>query len=173
MASGKAPRHRIRCTLVEPNPITVSRETPRDMTLSDETPRPIVRPAQRDDLDRLHDFLQPFIAAKWLLPRTHEELSQLLTCGFVADLEGQIVGFVALEIYSPKLAELRSLAVAPEWQRHGVGRDLVKACINCATAKNILEVMAITSSEAFFRSCGFDFTLPGEKKALFLQTRDL
>jgi len=24
----------------------------------------------------------------------------------------------------------------------------------------------------FFRSCGFDFTLPGEKKALFISTSD-
>jgi hypothetical protein len=32
--------------------------------------------------------------------------------------------------------------------------------------------MAITSSDEFFRSCGFDFTLPGEKKALFMLTRD-
>jgi len=29
----------------------------------------------------------------------------------------------------------------------------------------------VTSSEEFFQTCGFDFTLPGEKKALFLQTR--
>ena len=36
----------------------------------------------------------------------------------------------------------------------------------------MLEVMAVTSNDAFFTGCGFDFTLPGEKKALFLQTRD-
>jgi hypothetical protein len=30
--------------------------------------------------------------------------------------------------------------------------------------------MAITSKEDFFRQCGFDFTLPGEKKALFIHT---
>jgi len=33
-------------------------------------------------------------------------------------------------------------------------------------------VIAITSSEEFFQRCGFDFTLPGEKKAVFLQTRE-
>ncbi|MDA0832438.1 MAG: GNAT family N-acetyltransferase [Planctomycetota bacterium] len=147
--------------------------TDGDMNSSDYTNRPIVRPAVGSDLPQLHAFLQPFIEAKWLLPRTQDELSQLLGGGFVADVAGTIVGFAALEIYSSKLAELRSLAVAPDWQRHGVGRMLVNACIDHATARNILEVMAITSSEAFFRSCGFDFTLPGEKKALFLQTRPL
>ena len=32
--------------------------------------------------------------------------------------------------------------------------------------------MTITSVDEFFLRCGFDFTLPGEKKALFLQTRE-
>jgi hypothetical protein len=43
--------------------------------------------------------------------------------------------------------------------------------VEFAKERSILEVMAITSSEEFFQSCGFDFTLPGERKALFLQTR--
>jgi N-acetylglutamate synthase-like GNAT family acetyltransferase len=77
----------------------------------------------------------------------------------------------ALEVYSRKLAEIRSLAVSPTLQGKGVGKLLVEACIQLAREKNVLEVMAITSSDGFFISCGFDFTLPGEKKALFYQTR--
>ena len=45
-------------------------------------------------------------------------------------------------------------------------------CVELARSRNVLEVMAITSADGFFQSCGFDFTLPGEKKALFMQTRD-
>jgi N-acetylglutamate synthase-like GNAT family acetyltransferase len=70
------------------------------------------------------------------------------------------------------MAELRSLAVDLEYRRHGVGSRLVAACVDLARSRNVLEVMAITSSERFFVSCGFDFTLPGEKKALFYQTSD-
>jgi N-acetylglutamate synthase-like GNAT family acetyltransferase len=90
----------------------------------------------------------------------------------VAEREGRIVGFAALEVYSKKLAEIRSLAVADEMQGRGVGRRLVGACVERAHERNILEVMVVTSSEDFFRACGFHFALPGEKKALFLQTRD-
>ena len=53
----------------------------------------------------------------------------------------------------------------------GVGRMLVEECVGMAQSRNILEVMVVTSSDDFFVSCGFDFTLPGEKKALFIQTR--
>lgn len=122
-------------------------------------------------MPKVHAFIRPFVAAGRLLERTIEELDQLIDDGFVADDAGRIVGFAALEIYSKKLAELRSLAVAEGYRGHGLGRRLVAACVERAREKNVLEVMAITSSEDFFQACGFDFTLPGEKKALFLQTR--
>jgi len=134
---------------------------------------PVVRPARKDDVPRIHAFIRPYVAAGRLLERTMEELDLLVDDGFVADDDGRIVGFAALEVYSKKLAELRSLAVAEGYRGHGLGKRLVTACVERAREKNVLEVMAITSSEEFFQACGFDFTLPGEKKALFLQTRDL
>jgi amino-acid N-acetyltransferase len=130
-----------------------------------------IRKAARDDLKRIEAFIMPFVESGKLLPRTLNELDQLLQTLFVAELEDDIVGCAALEIYSPKLAEVRSLAVASSMQGSGIGRLLVNACVELAKERRILEVMAITSSEAFFRACGFDFTLPGEKKALFIQTR--
>jgi N-acetylglutamate synthase-like GNAT family acetyltransferase len=132
----------------------------------------IVRPAVPDDLGALAEFIKPFVAEGRLLPRTFNELADFLPSFFVAELDGRLIGCAALEVYSWKLAEVRSLAVAPEARGLGIGRLLVNACVNRAREQRILEVMAITSSEDFFKSCGFDFTLPGEKKALFIQTRD-
>ena len=109
--------------------------------------------------------------ANRLLPRTVNELQDLLPFGFVAVSDGAIVGFAALEMYSPKLAEIRSLAVKESVQGQGIGRQLVEQCVERAQSRYILEVMVVTSAENFFVSCGFDFTLPGEKKALFIQTR--
>lgn len=132
----------------------------------------VVQPATHVDLAALDAFLAPFIAQERLLPRTHEELDELARNGFVALIDDRIVGFAALEVYSSKLGEVRSLAVDPQHQRHGIGQALVQACIERARERRVFEIMAVTSSEEFFRRCGFDFTLPGEKKALFLQTRD-
>lgn len=133
----------------------------------------IIRTAVDADIPRLIVFIRPFVEAGKLLPRTYEELNELLAHFFIAELEGRIVGCAALEIYSWKLAEIRSLAVAPDTQGMGVGKKLVEACLERAREKQVLEVMAITSSDGFFLSCGFDYTLPGEKRALFYQTRDL
>lgn len=139
---------------------------------ADDRSQPTVRPATLDDVDALNEFIEPFVASGRLLPRTRVELQDLMTNGFLATIDGRIVGFAALEIYSSKLAELRSLAVSPIFQGRGIGKALVNACVELARQKRIFEVMAITSAEEFFQHCGFDFTLPGEKKAVFLQTRD-
>lgn len=142
------------------------------MNTSD-SPAIVVRPASPVDLPSVVEFIQPFIADGKLLPRTMAEMEELIEDGFVAEREGRILGFAALEVYSSKLAEIRSLAVADELQGLGVGSRLVEACVEHARARDVLEVMAITSSEKFFKRCGFDFTLPGEKKVLFIQTRDV
>jgi N-acetylglutamate synthase-like GNAT family acetyltransferase len=133
----------------------------------------IIRQAIRDDVVALAAFIETFVADRRILPRTVDELAELVTHGFIAEKAGRIVGFAALEVYSTKLGEVRSLVVAAEMQGHGIGRKLLAACVERAHSLNVLEVLAITSEEAFFRSCGFDFTLPGEKKAMFIQTREL
>ena len=133
----------------------------------------VVRKALQADIPALEAFIKPFVDDRKLLPRTYDELHELLANFFVAELDGKIVGCAALEIYSWKLAEIRSLAVGKETQGLGVGRKLVQACVDRAHERQILEVMAITSADGFFMSCGFDYTLPGEKKALFIQTREL
>lgn len=137
-----------------------------------EPPQFHIREARPSDAAELAAFIEPFVQERKLLRRTENELEVLVEHGFIAEREGRIVGFAALEIYSPKLAELRSLAVAAEMQGLGVGKKLVQACIDRAHERRVLEVMAISSSEAFFLSCGFDFTLPNERKAFFIQTRD-
>lgn len=132
----------------------------------------VIRPARGGDIPALLALIEPYVQQRKLLPRTIDELVLLLPSYFVAETAGKIVGCVALEIYSTKLAELRSLVVAADSQGAGLGTRLVQAAIDRARTEQVLEVMAITSAEEFFQSCGFDFTLPGEKKALFFQTRD-
>lgn len=135
-------------------------------------PADAVRPTTPEDLQRIEAFIEPFVAEGRILPRTREELRDLLRHAFVAETNGKVVGFAALEIYSPKLAEIRSLAVLESERGRGIGQALVDACLRRAREERVFEVMAITSEDAFFHRCGFDYTLPGERRALFYQTRD-
>ncbi len=130
-----------------------------------------IRAAEPADLQGLSDFLAPFVADGKILRRNLSELESLIGQYTIAVKENRIVGSVVLEVYSPKLGEIRSLAVSSDYQGQGIGKLLVNACLEQAREKGVFEVMAITSQDSFFQSCGFDYTLPGEKKALFYLTR--
>lgn len=131
-----------------------------------------IRRATPNDIPSIEALIEKFVNSGEVLPRTLDELEDLLPNCFVAELEDEIVGTAILEIYSWKLAELRSLCVSPKAQGRGVGRKLVDACLSLARDRGVLEVMAITRTDDFFRACGFDYTLPNLRKALFIQTDD-
>jgi amino-acid N-acetyltransferase len=130
-------------------------------------PKIQIRSAKLTDKAAVAALISPFVAERKLLPRTEAELEQLLRTGFAAEFSGRIVGFASIEIYSRKLAEILCLAVESSYHGTGVGRMLVQACVQLARDQKVLEVMAVSSSEKFFQNCGFDFTLPEEKKAFF------
>jgi amino-acid N-acetyltransferase len=134
----------------------------------------VVRRAHFDDLDNIQALLKPFVEQRKLLRRMQAELLLLMSNGYVADVTAEngqpkLVGFAAVEIYSRKLGEIQCLAVAEGYQGLGIGSALVKACIDRAREKGILEVMAISASEGFLRQLGFDYSLPEQKRALFYQ----
>ena len=137
----------------------------------------VIRSAHYDDLDGIQALLEPFVQARKLLKRLESELILLMANGFVAeqpasatkDGKPKIVGFAAVEIYSRKLGEIQCLAVDDDYQGRGIGSELVRACVERARKKGILEVMAISASDDFLRKLGFDYSLPEQKRALFFQ----
>ena len=101
-----------------------------------------------------------------LLPRSHKEIADLLDWFWVAEEEGAVIGCCCLEIYSPKIAEVRTLAVAPEHRGDGIGRSLVEHAVADAQKRNIREVLVVTSALKFFEKLNFGPCLH-EKYALF------
>ncbi len=145
-----------------------------------------IRDAKSDDLAAVQEFLQPYMDSQHLLQRTSIELELLLKHAFVAFVSNAgsqsgsqresdpaadqtVVGFVALEIYSKKLAEIQCLAVDEQFRRQGVGRELVRRCVQRAGDEKVKELLAISSSEEMLMACGFDYALPNQKRAFFLQ----
>jgi len=128
-----------------------------------------IRPSNSGDAAAVGRFLTPFVARGELLPRTEEELLMLLRHGFVAEAQGRIVGFTALEVYSEKLAEVQCVSVDEAFRGRGIGRRLVALCVNRAGKLRVAETMAITAREEVLRACGFDDSLPGAKVALFVR----
>ena len=75
-----------------------------------------------------------------------------------ADDGGRVVGCVALDEYAPSLAELVSLAVAPEAQGHGLGRRLIDEAVAFARRRGYAELFAVSLADTLFLSMGFEET---------------
>lgn len=127
------------------------------------------RPALPADYEMVREFLNPFVVAEYLLPRTEAELRKLIENGFVAQSGKKVVGFSAVEVYSKKLSEIQCLAVDSEFRRRGIGKQLVQRCVERAAEHGVLELLAISASDEMFKACGFDYSLPNQKRALFVQ----
>jgi amino-acid N-acetyltransferase len=85
---------------------------------------------------------------------------------FVASVDGRLVGCCALQVYSKRLGEVRSLAVHPDFQDRGVASKLVRCCVERARERGVRELFAVTSQTSFFGRLGFA-TFRREKTAMF------
>ena len=135
-----------------------------------------LRQALPSDAAGIHALLRPFVGQRLLLERSEAEVIELTRHGFVAvtadeDEPERCVGFSAVEVYSQKLAELQCLAVHSRYQKSGIGRQLIELCVERARELGVMEILAISSSDQFLESCGFDYSLPDQKRALFFQLR--
>ena len=101
-----------------------------------------------------------------LLPRTDDDIRELLHTFWVIDDDGEIVGCCCLEIYSRKIAELRSLAVRKDCRGKGYGEQLVKVVVEEARKRRIRQILVVTSTREFFEKLNFGPALD-EKYALF------
>ena len=119
----------------------------------------IIRKARKEDWPLITALISQF--PKSLMQNSLPRWSRF----FVATKNREIVGCCALDVYSIRIAEVRSLAVASGYQKKGIGSKLIKACIQRAKQLNIHEVIAITGREDVFKKFGFS-TFKKEKTAL-------
>lgn len=124
----------------------------------------MIRPAVPEDIPAVIDLIHA--NNDHLLERSREEVETLLPTFWVAELDGEIVGCCCLEIYSKKIAEVRSLVVKETIRRRGIGRALVIEAVREARRRNIAEILTVTSELDFFRDLNFRTCL-NEKYALF------
>lgn len=128
-----------------------------------------VREADGKDLPDILRLINSHASHGKVLKRTRKEVRKVLRSFLVAENgEGDVIGCGALEVYSKKLAEIRSLVVEKEHRNKGVATSLIKRLIALAAKKEIYEVLAITERDGIFSRHGFSQQLHGQK-ALFLR----
>ncbi len=114
-----------------------------------------IREARVEDLDAICAIVAHWSAQGEHLPRTRDEVLETLSEFAVAVEGGTVVGCGSLWIYTPQLAEIRSLGVAPGHQGSGLGSTLTRYFVEWAADLGIPRVFVLTRAPDFFARCGF------------------
>ncbi|MEJ2032667.1 MAG: N-acetyltransferase [Deltaproteobacteria bacterium] len=119
----------------------------------------VIRKARMEDIKSIYGLLKHFGENGLLLGRSLSSLYdqlrdfQVSETGMGEDL--RVIGVCALHICWENLAEIRSLAIAEEWQNKGIGTRLIESCLAEAGRFGITRIFTLTYQPGFFRRLGF------------------
>ncbi len=118
-----------------------------------------VRRALRADATQILDLVSQYAAQGLMLPRMPEEIAARIDSYVVATDEAKrVIACAALEEYSPSLAEVSSVAVAPSHHGKGLGSQVVLGIERLARARDIEELFALSLTDNFFHSLSYELT---------------
>jgi amino-acid N-acetyltransferase len=118
----------------------------------------MIQRAAIGDVKPIHRLLQLYGSRGELLPRPLSQIYDHVRDFFVyREASGEaLLGCCALQFCWEDLAEIRSLAVAPEHLDRGIGRRLTEAALDDARAFGVRQVFTLTYRPDFFKRFGFD-----------------
>lgn len=114
-----------------------------------------LRKAKITDIEPIHALISHYADKGLMLARPRSMLYESLREFTVAIEQGQVIGAGSLHIIWEDLAEVRALAIAPEYTCKGIGRNLVKMFLDEAKELALPQVFALTYQQGFFVKCGF------------------
>lgn len=115
----------------------------------------MIRKAQINDVKEIQKLLITFASRGDMLSRSLSEIYESLRDFYVFEENGTILGAAALHIVWDDLAEVRSVAVAEDVGRKGIGSQLVQACIAEAREIGLKRIFCLTYKPDFFGKHGF------------------
>ena len=127
-----------------------------------------IRRARVTDVEQLLILINERAAAEVLLPRGPKYLFENIRDFVVVEArrpvgERRIVACGSLHVLWNNIAEIRSLSIDPEYQRQGLGSEIVLHLLEDARQIGISLVCTFTMATHFFEKLGFS---PKEKEEL-------
>lgn len=115
----------------------------------------MIRKAKIDDVEAIYFLINEYAEEGLMLAKPRMALYENLRDFIVAEEENQVVGVGALHIVWEDMAEVRSLAVAKNHAKNGIGKGIVQELLNEAKELGLKEVFTLTYQDKFFEKCGF------------------
>ena len=116
----------------------------------------MIRPATIHDVPRIQEIIASHAELGKMLFKSYAQLYEDLRDFGVYEVDGDVVGCVALTIIWADLAEVRSLAVEDRYRGKGIGRRLIEWAVEEARRLGIRRLMALTYEQGFFGRLGFE-----------------
>ena len=114
-----------------------------------------VRPAVTADVGAIHSLVETYTASRRLLAKATVTLYEDVQEFMVAERGGEVVACGALHVMWEDLAEVRTLAVAPQEVGRGVGGAVLDALLARADDLGVRRVFCLTFEREFFGGRGF------------------
>ena len=114
------------------------------------------RSATFSDVENIHKLLNDYAKEGLMLPRSRNSIYENLRDYVIAvDSSGRLLGCGALHFVWDKLAEIRSLAVAPNLKKTGIGRELVAKLEEEGITRGVKMFFSLTYQPGFFSKCDY------------------
>jgi len=115
-----------------------------------------IRPARTSDIKGIRKLIDTYTSQRLLLSKETVTLYESVQEFTVAVQGEEVVGCGALHVLWEDLAEVRTLAVAPQLRRHGVGQRILEAVVERARAIGVQRIFCLTFEVDFFGDNGFE-----------------
>ena len=114
-----------------------------------------IEKARISDATQMHKLINYFADKDEMLARPLSEIYENIRDYFVVKQGERMIACAALHVMWSDLAEIKSVAVAEDSQRQGIGDQLVEACLKEARELGMPTVFCLTYKPAFFEKFGF------------------
>ena len=115
----------------------------------------IIRPAKTSDVVTIRKLIDTYAPERILLSKATVTLYEAVPDFLVIEKDGKVIGAGAVHVLWEDLAEVRTVAVFPEYKKQGIGSQLLEALIEKAKVLGVKRLFCLTFELKFFTKHGF------------------
>jgi amino-acid N-acetyltransferase len=115
----------------------------------------VIRPARTSDVKIIRELVDTYAPDRRLLSKATVTLYEDVPEFLVVERDGVAIACGAVHVMWEDLAEVRTVAVAPEFRGKGVGSFLLTSLMDRARDLGVKRVFCLTFETEFFASHGF------------------
>ena len=114
------------------------------------------------DVEKIYDLVNAYAGDGLMLARSRNSLYEFLRDMIIAEVDGELIGVGALHMVWDELAEIRAMAISPEYTGKGIGFNIVQQLTEDARKLGVKTLFTLTYQPGFFAKSGF-YEVPKEQ----------